>query len=79
MIGSVIGQLVGMLSAGYVLSKKKPRASYVCFWNVMGSFILVVGLYGISHTSCDRAPWILKNGDSYARKERSNLFTRPIF
>ena len=64
MVGHVIGQTIGMITAGFVIYKFKPKAIYVCLWTVLGSLFLTTGLFGISYTSCKRAPWITTRGKS---------------
>ena len=62
MSGSLIGQILGMMSAGIVLSKIRPKAVYVCMWNVFAALFVIFGLYAVSSTYCDRSPWLLKEG-----------------
>ena len=64
-IGAFTGQISGLVTGGIIIYKFQPRATYLCIWTVLGSLIMILGLIGVSYTSCQRAPWIYPGGKTF--------------
>ena len=58
-LGAFVGQMSGLIGGGIFIYKFQPKATFVCIWTALGSLVMILGLIGVSYTSCSRAPWIL--------------------
>ena len=65
-IGPFLGQMSGLIGGGIFIYKVQPKATSICIWTAFGSMVMILGLFGVSYTSCTRAPWILP-GDTLAQ------------
>lgn len=50
---ALVFSAIGILSSGLVISKFKPRARYLAFWNVFVGFLTVAGFIGYGFLGCD--------------------------
>ena len=58
-LGAFLGQMSGLIGGGIFIYKFQPKATFLCIWTALGSLVMILGLVGVSYTSCSRAPWIL--------------------
>lgn len=52
---SLMASAIGLLVAGVVISKYKPRARYLAFWNVIVGFLSVVCILSYSFMGCEES------------------------